>query len=125
MGENTALVMRSSHIYAFNPYGETGISEDPLVRVYGPFRISQSNPNPFNGQTAINYELSVNGEINIGIYDMNGRLVKTLVKEKQRRGDYVGFWDGKNTEGAVVQAGIYFVILKSGIYISGAKLIKM
>jgi len=61
----------------------------------------------------------------MGIYDIHGRLIRTLINKNQKKGDYVEFWDGKNAKGTMVPAGIYFVILKSGIYISSARLIKM
>jgi hypothetical protein len=51
-----------------------------------------SYPNPFSSQTTISYTLSVAGEINMVIYDVFGKVVKTLVDEIKQAGTYHLDW---------------------------------
>jgi flagellar hook assembly protein FlgD len=47
-------------------------------------------------------------EINISIYDITGRLIKTLRSGRQIRGMHEIVWDGKNNKGEKISSGIYF-----------------
>ena len=125
LGDSTALVVRSSYVYAFNPLAETGIFENPVTKNTQPICLKLNKPNPFYRETNINYELLSGREISLGIYVLSGQLVKLLVNKKQVKGEYIVNWDGKNSKGAVVPAGVYFVILKSGTYMNSTKLIKL
>ena len=64
-------------------------------------------PNPFNPSTTIHYEIPSNGTVCLKIYDLTGRLVKTLVQKVQNAGAYTIKWDGTDFNGNTVAAGIY------------------
>ncbi len=77
------------------------------------FGLSQNYPNPFNPNTTIEYQIPQRGNVEIGIYDVNGLLVKTLLDTEQFPGNYSIQWDGKSDEGIYVSSGTYFYQVKS------------
>jgi len=79
------------------------------------FALSQNNPNPFSSLTAISYSLPGSADdpygqsmVNLRIYDLTGKLVRTLVNESQGPGYYKVMWDGRDDQGERVSPGIYF-----------------
>ena len=83
--------------------------------VPGQTALKQNYPNPFNPITTIEYDLGfVDGpfqKVNLTVYDILGRNVKTLVNEQQGIGRYRLKWNGKDQNGVPVASGIYFVHL--------------
>jgi hypothetical protein len=78
------------------------------------FALHQNYPNPFNPITTLRYELPENGLVNITIYDMLGRKVKTLVNQTQDAGYRSVVWDATNDNGKPVSAGIYLYQIQAG-----------
>jgi hypothetical protein len=70
--------------------------------------VLQNVPNPFNPTTTITYDVAEAGHISIEIYDVSGRLVRTLVNEGKAVGRYHTLWDGRDNVGAAVHSGVYF-----------------
>ncbi len=87
----------------------TGTDDMPLA-----FRLSQNYPNPFNPVTTIDYSISEKVPVDLVIFDVSGRRVRTLVREKQLPGGYSVVWDGRNDGGSPVASGIYFYRLAAG-----------
>ena len=87
------------------------------------FYLYQNHPNPFNPITQINYQLSKNSHIKIEVYDMMGKLVKTLVNEFQSLGYRSIKWNGQNFENQKVSSGVYFYSLKSESFSATKKMI--
>ena len=87
------------------------------------FKLSQNYPNPFNPVTTLHYELPVNGLVNITIYDMLGRKVKTLINQTLDAGYKSVIWDATNDYGKLVSAGIYLYQLRTGEYSSTKKML--
>ena len=80
--------------------------------------LAQNFPNPFNPETWIPYQLSKATEVKIDIYDVSGRLVRSLDLGWQPVGSYMtpssaAYWDGKNAVGERVASGIYFYTLQT------------
>jgi hypothetical protein len=67
----------------------------------------QISPNPFLSQAIIN----LTGQDNLAIYDINGRVVKTFSTDYYR--DHRFIWNGKDNNGKLVSAGVYFAIVKT------------
>jgi hypothetical protein len=78
------------------------------------FSLSQNFPNPFNPTTEIHFSLDRNGEVQLSIYDISGRLVRTIAQRKMTPGAYVEYWDGRDRFGKDVSSGVYFYRLKAG-----------
>jgi hypothetical protein len=82
-----------------------------------PIRVElyQNIPNPFTKLTAVSYKLpsmdpasSIPHHVSLKIYDLSGRVVRTLVDEEQGTGYYTILWDGRDNRGERVVPGIYF-----------------
>ena len=87
------------------------------------FALHQNYPNPFNPVTTLRYDLPENGHVNITIYDMLGREVKTLINQTQDAGYRLVIWDATNDYGKPVSAGIYLYQIQAGEYISTKKMV--
>jgi len=75
--------------------------------------ILRNYPNPFNPSTIIYFELPIADNIEIKIYDILGREVRTLFNNYQKAGVYQMIWDGRNNFGVGVSAGVYLCRLKT------------
>jgi hypothetical protein len=66
-------------------------------------------PNPFNPCTKIRFGLPEMGEVTMQVFDVRGRLVKTLVHEELPLGWHTTTWNGQDTRGRDVSSGTYLV----------------
>lgn len=85
----------------------TGTDQNKIQRVIKTFTLLQNYPNPFNPTTTIKYDLPRSGNVEIKIYNITGRLVKTFQKSHQNSGLHEVIWDGKNDYGNKVASGFY------------------
>lgn len=93
--------------------GVTGVAETPAS-----FRLLGAAPNPFNPRTTIRYDLPRDGRVSLRVYDLSGRLTRTLMDgDEVSAGRREAVWDGRNETGRQVAAGIYFCRLEAGAYI--------
>ena len=79
-------------------------------------------PNPFNNNTKIQFSLDNPDQINIKVFDITGRLVKTIISDHNlTSGLHLFYWDGSNDIGKGVSSGIYVIafIRKSELVKSG------
>ncbi|UCH85312.1 MAG: T9SS type A sorting domain-containing protein [Candidatus Latescibacterota bacterium] len=94
---------------------------DPVARHR--FQLRQNVPNPFNPITRISYELGSRTEVTLTVYDVDGRLVKTLVNGTKGPGTFTATWEGKNDNGEPVASGVYFYRLNAGSYAQTKKMV--
>jgi len=91
------------------------------------FELFQNYPNPFNSTTLIRYQLPATSyqlpATSLKIYNINGRLVRTLVDEGQAPGHYSYVWDGKDSLGKEVSTGVYFYQLKTGRFVETQRMV--
>ncbi len=71
-------------------------------------RIQKAFPNPFNPMTTIEFSVPKSGPVRVGILDIQGRLVATLVNESMNPGIYRIRWNGKNSGGGDAASGVYY-----------------
>ncbi len=93
------------------------------VRIPTQFQVFDNYPNPFNPTTTISYELPIDGMVNITIYDLVGRKVKTFVNGKQTAGFKSYQWNATNDNGEAVTAGAYFYTVTAGDYAQTKKMV--
>jgi flagellar hook assembly protein FlgD len=72
-------------------------------------RLSHARPNPFNPSTTIAYSLAGRSHVTIHVYDVAGRVVRTLVDGEAEAGEHVIVWDGTTDSGERAASGVYFV----------------
>jgi hypothetical protein len=84
----------------------TGIAGDATPLRY---KLHRAVPNPFNPATTIAYSVPPGGGmVSIRVYDVAGRLVRTLVNEQAPAGRNTVTWDGRNAHGEPVATGVFF-----------------
>jgi len=89
----------------------TGFDEGVTVKPY----LSHNFPNPFNPSTAIQYRVpSPGGRVRLSVYDLSGRLVRTLVDSYRSGGEHLAVWRGLDDDGRAVSSGVYFYRLEAG-----------
>ncbi|MBT3839980.1 MAG: T9SS type A sorting domain-containing protein, partial [Candidatus Marinimicrobia bacterium] len=81
---------------------------DKLSQYPQSFNLSQNYPNPFNPSTSIDYDVENGGQVELAIYDLTGKQIRTLVSDFQSVGRKVVQWNGTNDVGIEVSSGIYF-----------------
>jgi hypothetical protein len=102
----TALDHAGNESAPASPETATGTGDQAAPRA---FALHQNAPNPFNPATVIRYDVPpTGGKVTLKVYDVSGRLVRTLVEGAQSAGLKSARWDGKNREGQSVTSGIYF-----------------
>ena len=87
------------------------------------FIISRNYPNPFNSITHIDYQVPIDNHINITIYDIMGREVKTLMDQVQIKGIYTIDWNGQSEYGKSVSTGVYYFQFTSNGFSDEKKMI--
>tara|TARA_B100000609_G_scaffold173342_1_gene149442 strand:- start:5473 stop:6069 length:597 start_codon:yes stop_codon:yes gene_type:complete len=80
------------------------------------FHLEQNYPNPFNPSTLINYSLKKPGKIKISVFDLNGKIVDTLVDNFASQGDYKIDWNASDLE-----SGMYLIKFKYDNNVSSLK----
>jgi alkaline phosphatase len=77
------------------------------------FTLDQNFPNPFNPSTTIAFDLARTEHVSLSVFDMQGRLVRTLVNEARAAGPYSVVWDGVGDDGRRAASGSYVYRLES------------
>ena len=96
------------------------INEELLPEVYA---LHQNYPNPFNPITTLRYDLPEQANVNIIIYDMLGRQVKTLINQTQDAGFKSVIWNATNDYGKPVSAGVYLYQIQAGEFVQTRKMV--
>jgi hypothetical protein len=94
-------------------FGGTTAVEDPVASVPVRSTLAQNAPNPFNPATVIGYTLASAGQVELRIYDLNGRMVRELVNAPQAASRYQVEWDGRDDLGRSLASGVYFYQLNA------------
>lgn len=81
-------------------------------------------PNPFRGAARLSFYLPEAGEVALRIYDLSGRLVRTMVDGAVTAGVQEVVWDGATDAGRRAGAGLYFYVLESAQGRLARKLVK-
>ena len=112
--QEVAVVFKVDYIILADDGGSVELSE---------FKIYRNYPNPFNPTTTLTYDLPLESDVHLAIYDLLGRQVKTLVRQRQNAGQHSITWDATNRSGEPVSAGIYFYHLRAGDFNATGKML--
>ena len=93
----------------------SGVSsvDDSILPLQVVTELGQNHPNPFNPRTRISFSLAKPGPAMLQVFDVSGRLVKTLLQEELPAGDQSVSWDGTSAGGQPVATGVYFYRLET------------
>ena len=82
------------------------------------FSLSQNYPNPFNPVTMISYSIPQKGLVTVKVFDVTGKLVRTLVNETMEAGSNSVMFDASS-----LSSGVYFYNIVSGSFTDTKKMI--
>jgi hypothetical protein len=99
----------------------SGIIEEKGIP--GIFFIKQNYPNPFNTQTVISYGCPKKSKVCIQIFDITGRIVKTLIDQTVAAGYHEVTWEGENKFDRKTSNAVYFYRIQAGDFIATKKMI--
>ncbi|MDZ7267223.1 MAG: Ig-like domain-containing protein [candidate division KSB1 bacterium] len=97
----------------------TAVEEPAAGHVPVQFALWQNQPNPFNPETNIPFDLPEAALVRLELYDMNGRLVRVLAEEERPAGAHVLRWDGRDQAGQLVHSGVYLYRLQARLHHRG------
>jgi FlgD Ig-like domain len=99
---------------------------DPVPEAGFVTRLQPCRPNPFNPSTEIAFSLAEPGHVRLSVFDVSGRLVKTLIDAPMAAGPQSRSWHGDDASGLAVASGLYFLRLESakGVMVQKALLAK-
>jgi hypothetical protein len=103
---NREFTLADNHGPALSP---GGAGDDSGPNAPTRFALHQNVPNPFNPATTIRYDVPAGGgRVTLRVYDVKGRLVRTLVDGHDNEGVKQVSWYGRNDRGSQVATGVYF-----------------
>ena len=101
------------------------VLSNDIVSVPSQYELYQNFPNPFNPTTEIRYALAELSDVVVSVYDLKGRLMKTLISQKQPAGLNKILWDGTDNVGKKVSAGMYLYTIEAGTFRKTKKMIML
>jgi hypothetical protein len=109
------MCIQNDKLYTANGY--YGLNIHNLVNVTSvvpidtptPNILTDSYPNPFRSFTNLTFNLPKNDLVKIRLYNIKGQLVRELCDEYKKAGSFTLVWDGTDSTGKIVPAGVYVV----------------
>jgi len=98
----------------------TGVGDTP---VRGARIAVKAVPNPFNPQTSIVFEMPSRGDVQVEIFDVRGRSVRSLHRGVLDAGEHAQIWDGRADDGRPVASGVYFARVQTKGLAAAARLV--
>ncbi|MBD3168963.1 MAG: T9SS type A sorting domain-containing protein [candidate division Zixibacteria bacterium] len=95
-------------MYVFD-ISATDIPEDENNKPIATFQLHSNYPNPFNSSTTVTFDAGTSADIELNVYDINGRLVRELMDRRVTPGTYSVRFDAED-----LASGTYFITLRSG-----------
>jgi hypothetical protein len=104
---------------------DTSVIEEPDTTTAVPetFALYQNFPNPFNPETTIHYDLPVDTEVELVIFNVLGQKVRTLVDQKEKAGAKSVPWNGCDDRGLPLGSGTYLLRMRSGDFLEVKKMV--
>ncbi|MFH1144450.1 MAG: FlgD immunoglobulin-like domain containing protein, partial [Candidatus Eisenbacteria bacterium] len=107
-----------------DPCPRTGVDEGGETHLSGPVNyLYHSQPNPFRNSATIRFNMASEGPVKIAIYDVSGRLIKTLHDGKAEAGEHSLTWDGTDNTGNPVNGGIFWMDMTTKTWESSKRVV--
>ena len=109
---------------------EVDIEDDPVTGAKDQdmptrFALHEAVPNPFNPQTTMSFSLPSQSHVRLTIYDVSGRLVKTLLNENRGPGIHRVVWDGRDDRQQHVASGVYLYRIEAGSFVETKRVVML
>ncbi len=101
----------------------TGASGIPTYTGQQRFILHQARPNPAQNHAAIGFNLPQAGKASLGIYNIQGQLVRSLASGEMKAGWHNVVWDGQDDRGRAVAGGVYLCRLRAGWATATSKIV--
>ena len=98
-------------------------SNDEINQLPHAFNLYNNYPNPFNPVTTLRYDLPEDALVNITIYDIMGRIVRTLINSQQNAGFKSIQWNATNDAGSPLSAGLYLYKIQADNFVQTRKMV--
>ena len=98
-------------------------SNDVINQLPHAFNLYNNYPNPFNPVTTLRYDLPEDALVNITIYDIMGRIVRTLINSQQNAGFKSIQWNATNDAGSPLSAGLYLYKIQADNLVQTSKMV--
>jgi len=128
--ETTEIVLKDFRLNENNIIDIAAVSEISLsalsiddYQIPSKFILNNNYPNPFNPETTISFDIPEELFVTLTIFDVSGKKVNVLQAGTLNAGSYRLRWDGKDSRGQVVSAGMYLYHIDAGVYSDTKKLI--
>ena len=99
------------------------VSENDLTITPTITKLNNNYPNPFNPETTISFSLKEASNVQIEIFDIKGRKVKTLINKEYNHGNHTITWNAKDDKGKELSSGMYFYRMKTNTKIETKKML--
>ncbi len=99
--------------------------EDTLVdaETPAPRPMLAAHPNPFNPSTRVDFALEADGPVDLAVYDITGRRVRTLAAREMTAGSHELEWDGRDDAGRELAGGVYLLRFEAADTVENEKLV--
>lgn len=97
---------------------ESGAGVDPWSPAGGEgvaLHMAPPHPMPFTSETTVAFRLTQPADVSLGVFDVRGRLVRSLARGRHSAGLHRAVWDGRNDSGRRVESGVYYIRCTSPI----------
>lgn len=113
---STYLTSNNTDMVVLKYSKSVGINE-PLINLPKEFLLYDNYPNPFNPVTKIQFDMPVDSKVELKIYDITGKEVRSLINEYRQAGHYTVSFDGTD-----LSSGVFIYRLRSGEFVKSKKM---
>jgi len=131
-GNDNVLANWFAAVLTWSNYSAGSMCTPGLVGIDDPYSavppavqtsLADAYPNPMNPTATIRYTVGAPGRLMLRVFDVTGRVIRTLVDDTKATGAYAAIWDGRNDRGEKVASGVFFYQLEGPGYKSAKKLV--
>lgn len=98
---------------------------EPIELIPNNYTLEQNYPNPFNPETVISFNMPKSGSVQIKIYDVLGKEIRTLINEERNAGKHNIYWNATDEYGKRVSSGVYFYTISADNFSQTKKMVLM
>lgn len=106
---NNSITLNDPDVTILRIFATSVLGVEEIGGLPSDFQLNQNYPNPFNPSTTIHFAIPFKSNVDISVYDVLGKKVKTLVSENMTPSNYSVEWNGTTNNGTSASSGIYFV----------------